>query len=378
MKKESDFDVIIAGAGPGGLTAAIHCAKAGLNIALIEKKKFPVHKVCGDGFNTPVLTELRYIDKGLHTAFITKASNSRIKTIRFYSHQNTHIQKTLLTPFYTCKRQTFHALLQEELNRLAYRLYENQEISSIHSSDNGISCTLNNGETLRSKLIIGADGVGSIVRKSLHNTKAPNTSVCLRTYYENVDFPEDTIGLFTNIHLPSSGIWLFPLGNGVVNIGFGLHQKLQQKNGINLVKEFEQQLQQFPELKTAFANARRTERYKGGQISIYSSKQNISGDRYFLVGDAASLADPLNGEGIGYAMASGRYAAEEATRCIRSNLFNKKNNTRYDQKVYLRISKWNRHSLRFLWVWRHFPWIFTLLGFLNKIPVFQKLFQKLV
>ncbi len=378
MKKYPLFDVIISGAGPGGLTAAIHCAKAGLNIALVEKRPFPVSKACGDGFTTPVLTELRLISTSLLSCFVNKASNAKISSIRFYSQQNTHLQKQLKSPIYTCKRETFHSLLHKELNQHSYHLFENKEIASVNASPDGITCILKGGEILRSKLIIGADGVGSTVRKNLHSAEESNTSICLRTYYENVDFPEDTIGLFANINMPTSGIWLFPLGNGVVNIGFGLHQKQQQKKDIHLIQEFETQLQQFPDLRKALANARKMANYKGGQISIFNGEKPISGDRYFLVGDAASLADPLNGEGIGYAMASARYAAEETIRCIQHNQFDARQNKTYDKKVYRRIAKWNRKSLQFLWLWSRFPWIFSFVGFLNKIPVLQKLFQRLV
>ncbi len=372
------FDVIIVGAGPGGLISAIHCAKAGLKVALVEKKRIPVHKICGDGFTTPVLTELRHIDEALYSQFVSEISSSKINHIRFYSDKETFISKTLTSPIYTCKRDRFQQLLYSELNRHFYTLFENTAVVSMSENSNEVSCQLSDGQILIAKTIIGADGVSSMVRKNLQPQNQPTTSICIRTYYENVDFPADTIALFTNPHLPSAGIWLFPLGNSVVNIGYGLHQTLQKQKQINLIEEFEQQMAASPELQKAFANARQTDGYKGGQITIYNGKQTLSGDRYFLVGDAASLADPLNGEGIGYAMASGRYAAEEVIRCIQTNHFEARQNKTYDKKVYQRIGKWSRQSQMILWIWYHFSWVFSIMGKLSKLPLMGKIIRKFI
>jgi flavin-dependent dehydrogenase len=83
-----------------------------------------------------------------------------------------------------------------------------------------------------------------------------------------------------------------------------------------------------------FVNAKQTDPLKGFGLPIGSRKRNISGHRFLLVGDAASLIDPFTGEGIGNAIRSGRIAADHIKKCFAANDFSASFNKRYDDEIY--------------------------------------------
>jgi flavin-dependent dehydrogenase len=106
---------------------------------------------------------------------------------------------------------------------------------------------------------------------------------------------------------------------------------------INLKKILKALIENNPHLSNRFKNAKPLEVAKGYGLPLGSRKRRISGHRYLLLGDAASLIDPFTGEGIGNAIRSGRVAADHIIQAFKVNDFSRSFNTAYDNEIYRKI-----------------------------------------
>jgi flavin-dependent dehydrogenase len=152
--------------------------------------------------------------------------------------------------------------------------------------------------------------------------------------------------------------WIFPLPNGEANVGVGVRSDVVKKSKMNLKKEMLELIQAHPAFKNRFAEAELIGDIKGFGLPLGSKQRPLSGNRYMLVGDAASLIDPFTGEGISNAMISGMKAAETVISNIDQPDFNASSLSIYDKSVYRRLGpelKLSTHFLRAL----NYPWLFN-------------------
>ncbi|HBY67892.1 MAG TPA: geranylgeranyl reductase, partial [Flavobacteriaceae bacterium] len=112
-----------------------------------------------------------------------------------------------------------------------------------------------------------------------------------------------------------------------------------------LKQKFTELIENHPNLKSRFKNAKPLETIKGFGLRLGSKKKQLSGDHFLLLGDAANLIDPFTGEGIGNAIRSGRIAAEHIKKAFKERRFDADFNKKYDTNIYqamwneLRVSK---------------------------------------
>jgi flavin-dependent dehydrogenase len=144
------------------------------------------------------------------------------------------------------------------------------------------------------------------------------------------------------------------------------------KKKINLKEMLQQLLITAPCLKERFKYAKPLETIKGYGLPLGSKRRNISGERFLLTGDAASLIDPFSGEGISNAIESGRIAADHIIKCFKHNNYTLSFNKNYDKEVYKNMwkeLKVSRALQRFL----TYPWIYNLIvKKINKNKYFHK------
>jgi flavin-dependent dehydrogenase len=127
---------------------------------------------------------------------------------------------------------------------------------------------------------------------------------------------------------------------------------------VNLKDTLTRLIKSHPELRERFKNAQPLETAKGYGLPLGSKKRALSGDRFLLTGDAASLIDPFSGEGIANAIRSGRIAAAHILKCFERKDFSKSFNEQYDQEIYRRM--WNELKLsRALQQLCKYPWLFN-------------------
>jgi flavin-dependent dehydrogenase len=186
-------------------------------------------------------------------------------------------------------------------------------------------------------------------------------SAGIRAYYKGVSgMDKDN---FIELHFLKDFLpgyfWIFPLPNGMANIGVGMRSDKVSRNKINLKEELKRILIDYPGLKERFSQAEPVGDVKGFGLPLGSKKRLISGDHFMLTGDAASLIDPFTGEGISNAMISGMHAADQVERCLHGNDYSAECMIQYDKKVYARLGKELNISTKMQQL-INYPWLFNL------------------
>ncbi|MEZ4774740.1 MAG: NAD(P)/FAD-dependent oxidoreductase [Bacteroidia bacterium] len=366
------YDIVIVGAGPGGATCALALAGKGLKVAVVDKATFPRDKICGDALSGKVLSVLKYLSpqtlEKLHQ-FPPKigswgirfvAPNAKILDIPF-KHVKT--ASSDFAPGYIARRMDFDDFLFRQIPSET-AVFQHYPISSISHEAEGF--LLKSGEnTLRAKMVIGADGAHSIVTKSLGNipVEKKHYSAGIRSYYRGVTgfHPENFIELHYIHDLLPGYFWIFPLPDGQANVGLGMLSSDVKKYRVNLKEKLQTIITTHPEISRRFTHATPIGEVKGFGLPLGSKKRKISGERFMLTGDAASLIDPFSGEGIGNAMLSGKIAAAHAVKCFETGNFSAQFMEGYDDAVYAKI--WSElklsHNMQKL---VNFPWLFNFIA----------------
>ncbi|WP_161889023.1 NAD(P)/FAD-dependent oxidoreductase [Pontibacter russatus] len=367
-------EICILGAGPGGATAALHLANKGIPSLLVDKANFPRDKVCGDALSGKVVNELRRISPELPGLFSQQQEALPSWGIHFISpggHQLSvpfkyNYNKSQDSPAgYIAKRLHFDNFLIEQVRqRPEVQLCEGVELTQYERQPDGsFILSDKSGEPLvQAKLLIVANGAQSGFARHVANLQQEPEHYCagLRAYYQNVAaLDQDN---FIELHffkdfLPGY-FWIFPLPNGHANVGVGMLSSVVSKKKVNLKKEMLRMIQEHPELQKRFANAQLIGDIKGYGLPLGSKKRSISGANYMLVGDAGALIDPFTGEGISNAMISGRWAAEQAEKCLQEQNFSADFMKAYDAAVYNRLWKELKLSRRMQQL-LDYPWLFN-------------------
>jgi len=339
------FDVIIVGAGPAGTSAAYCLAGSGLKIAVIDKAVFPRDKTCGDGLTHDVSKQLRIISPSLAEAFEKLPHKTESYGAEVISPDNRRLYlpfvlKGLNQPIHTCRRLDFDNFMFGQLQQFSnVKTFENCIPESLRISRDCAILETSLG-SFEARMVVGADGVNSFVAREtgMKRVSKEHQCVSLRTYYKGL-MPlreGNPIEMYVLKDILPGYLWIFHLGNGLSNVGIGMIASIINKRKINLNRSFEEMLSSEP-LKSRLAGGERVETFKGHILPLGGERKDISGNRFLLAGDAASLVDPFTGEGVGNAIRSGRVAAEHILACVKADDFSAEFNKSYDREIYRRM-----------------------------------------
>ncbi len=367
---ELEVDIAIVGAGPAGCAAALSLADSGLSVVILDKDKFPRDKICGDALSADVVNQLYKLNREIGDSFLRTTRKHQAKGIRFYAPNGNPLdisfQQKQSKPKggFVMERFNFDHFIMEQVRAEANcRILEGQKISGITVLPDAVELGTP-AYAIRAKMALGADGANSILNRTLVPAKIDRNhhSGGLRQYFENVRGMqgEGYIELHFYKEILPGYLWIFPLPNNRANVGIGmLSRKISERN-IDLKATLHQLLKGHPNLKFRFKDATPLETPKGFGLPLGSKKRKLSGDRFLLLGDAASLIDPFTGEGIGNAIRSGRLAAAHCRAAFKENRFDADFNLRYDNAIYkavwkeMQVSRQLQHLLKF-------PWLFNFI-----------------
>jgi menaquinone-9 beta-reductase len=364
-------EITVIGAGPGGCTTALSLAMKGIRVLMVDQASFPRDKVCGDALSGKVVLTLKRLNEDFPKELSIEPSVIPSHGVSFVAPNG----KVLNVPFrreldpenppgFIAKRIDFDNWL---FNKAAAHPLINIETgvrieNFVKENDEWILSDKENNFSIRTKLVVAADGAHSRFAKEVGGVVMEEEHYCagLRGYYSGVkDLDENGfIELhFTKEFLPGY-FWIFPLANGLANVGVGMRSDIVSKKKINLRKEMINLIENHPVLKKRFKDATLIDSIKGYGLPLGSKKRPLSGDGFLLVGDAGALIDPFTGEGIGNAMICGLKAGEIISG-IKNNIYNKEALMAYDESVYKRL--WPELNLsKKMQELVKYPWLFNL------------------
>lgn len=331
------YDVVIAGAGPAGCAAALALKDAGLKVALLNKETFPRDKVCGDAIPGRAAKTLKSIDPKLGAEF-ERFPKKYHTTKTLLAYKNQSLTFNWVGAAYTCARMDFDnflfSLVKENTDTA---IHTGIKVNTVSASKDSITVSTKDGISFTAKMLIGADGAQSVVAKQLTDKiiDRDHHVGSVRAYYKNVASTEDnTTEIYFDKKFLPSYLWIFPLPGNMANVGFGMLSSEIAKRKINIKNTFYEFIDQNPTLAARFKDAELIGELEGFSLPLGSKRITISGDRFMLAGDAASLIDPISGDGIGNAMLSGKLAAGQVIKSFKQGRFDSAFLKEYDTALF--------------------------------------------
>jgi len=321
-------DVLVVGGGPAGAACGYWLASAGHDVLVLERKAFPREKTCGDGLTPRAVRQL--IDLGLAGGL---EQYHRYEGLRACAHGMTLEMAWPEHPRfpsygYVVRRRDLDQMVIDHAVAAGARLRQRTEAVApllrdglvrgavVRDHERGVE------EEIKARYVVVADGANSRFGRSLGTSRDRTypQGMALRGYYESPMHDDPWIESALDMtdrngnSLPGYG-WIFPVGDGTINVGVGLLSTFRDYRSINtthLLDEFSLTAPAYwgisPDTKVGEAT--------GGRLPMAGSVSPKVGPSWIVVGDAAGSINPFNGEGIDYAYETGRMAADLLDECL--------------------------------------------------------------
>jgi menaquinone-9 beta-reductase len=316
------YDVLVIGAGPSGAAAAYWLAERGRRVLLVEKKRFPREKTCGDGLTPRAVRQLH--DMGLAGPL---SEFHRFDGLRSIAHG---VTLELAWPDhpefpgygYVVRRSELDQMVAERAVKAGATLWAASEATApclergildgavVRRADTGTT------EAVRARYVIVADGANSRFGRALGTARDRSypLGMAIRGYFTSPYHDETWIESHLDLrdregnHLPGYG-WIFPVGDGTVNVGVGLLSTFRGWKDVNTSHLMEAFCATAPQ-RWGIGPDTATCAPTGGKLPTGTSVHPAVGPNFVVAGDAAGTVNPFNGEGISVAYETGRLAAD--------------------------------------------------------------------
>jgi len=311
----------VIGGGPAGASAAYWLAKLGHEVTVVERKAFPREKTCGDGLTPRAVHQLNEMGLGDELAQFHRYNGLRATGMGR--------QLELEWPKHPVYPQYGYVLRRRELDTMVARnaVAAGATLLEGHDAlqpivDRGfvrgavVQPSIGDPLEIRARYVVVADGANSRFGRALgtFRTREWPYGTAIRTYWETPRHAEPWIESALDVKdrngnpMPGYG-WIFPVGDGTVNIGVGLLSTFREFKSVNtthLLDAYAHQVAERWEIDADHPECKAT----SGRIPMGGSVGPKAGPSYLVIGDAAGSVNPFNGEGIDYAYETARMAAQ--------------------------------------------------------------------
>jgi geranylgeranyl reductase family protein len=316
--------VLVVGGGPSGSSTAYWLASAGWDVLVVEKKHFPREKTCGDGLTPRSVRQLE--DMGLGDELAGRHRYDGLRSVAFGR------QLELRWPDcpgygkygYVITRHDLDALVAGRAEKAGAVLWQGAEAVEPLLTTGGGPCggavvvdKDRGGERVevQARCVVVADGANSRFGRALGTArdKTYPQGMALRGYYTSPRHDDPWIESHLDVRdkrgqvVPGYG-WIFPLGDGRVNVGVGLLSTFDEWKKVNTTHLMEAFVGWAPE-SWGLSEETQCSPWTGGRLPMGFAVGPRCGPDWLLAGDAAGSINPFNGEGIAYAYETGRLAA---------------------------------------------------------------------
>jgi geranylgeranyl reductase family protein len=315
--------VLIVGGGPGGAACAYWLARDGVDVHLVEKKRYPREKACGDGLTPRAIKQL--LDMGFD---FNGLDLHRVEGLRAYAGD---LKIEMPWPDHseypnwgaTMRRADLDGIVAAMAEKQGATIEQGTTATPVVENDTITSVNLENDDgkrTVHPDLVVIADGSNSRFGRGVGASRRKDYpfGLAVRAYYESPRSDDRFIESQLDIRdgegraMPGYG-WVFPLGDGEINVGAGLVSSFKGWKDVNTSRILDAYIAALPD---HWEVTEATEHTKpiGGKLPMSLSVGPKVGRNWVLIGDASGAVNPFNGEGIDYAYETGRMAAPYIAR----------------------------------------------------------------
>jgi geranylgeranyl reductase family protein len=318
-------DVLVVGAGPAGIAAALAAHDAGARVLAVDKARFPRDKTCGDGLTTAALRQLDAL--GLDVRALPSYASVH-ETVIVGPDGREIVLPLPPTGEHACvvTRVELDAALVQLARDRSVDVREQAPITGLRVTGDAVEAELGDGGRVRAGWLVAADGHYSPTRRLLAaHAPASNHAAdgdvdlgtwhAFRQYFRGVD--ERRLWVFFEEDLLPGYAWVFPVGSDRANVGFGVLR--DDRHGARHGKELAQ-------LWRDVVGRARVRRVLGPRAEAdgparawpipasWDERLLTGAPRVLYAGDAAGVVDPMTGEGIAQALETGALAGRAVTR----------------------------------------------------------------
>jgi len=303
MSEPEDWDVIVVGAGPAGSSAAISTLHADrrLRVLLLDRADFPRDKSCGDGIAPHVFDRLSRVGvQGIEDGWTPL---TRLELARGSSS----VARPMARPVYVIPREVFDARLVERAVAAGATLARHR-VGEVGADGDAVVLD----GRYRAPVVIAADGAHSVLREHLGLAEGKR-ALAIRGYAPT---PPDRVGTqvirYGDRRQPSYA-WAFDRGDGLSNVGYG---ELLPADRTDDPPSRALLLDQLERLLPGSVGT--GDHWRAHHLPLSSWRWEQPDGRILLTGDAAHLINPMTGEGIYYAVATGITAGRAVAQAVRA------------------------------------------------------------
>jgi geranylgeranyl reductase family protein len=342
-------DLIVIGAGPAGSAAAVQAARRGASVVVFDKAPYGRDKVCGDGLTPRAVGALNELEIELTGAH-------RIDGLRMIANRT---ERELLWPATgrfpahgaVWPRRRLDAALADAADSAGAEIVWETEAMPALEGDRVVGVDAGGERWLADMVVVAAGAPGGVARMLGAGRVAEEPyGVAIRSYVESPRHLDRHLEACLSMRdangnsVPGYG-WMFPAGDGTVNIGVGALSTMKgfKHLNLNVLLDIYYEL-----VRESWELGPYLERPRAWRLPMSAMRRH--GPGWVAVGDAAGLVNPMNGEGIDYGLESGMLA---------SDLFVDHPETapeHYDRLVGERFDGFLRTGRRFSFLIGH-PWI---------------------